>query len=153
MKQSRIISSIICLHLLCLSGCTTNPSREQSGMVIGGILGGTIGSQIGGGHGSTVATVIGTLVGATIGGNIGRSMDERDRIKVSHALETVQSGVATRWINPDSGNQYAMVSNNTYYDAETPCREYTIDGTIGGKREKIHGTACRQIDGSWKSIR
>jgi surface antigen len=153
MSKTRILSTIMCMHLFYFSGCTTHPSQEQSGMVIGGILGGALGSQIGGGQGSTVATVIGTLVGATIGGNIGRSMDERDRIKVSHALETVQSGVASRWTNPDSGNQYSMMSNNTYYNAETPCREYTIDGIVGGKREKIHGTACRERDGSWRSIR
>lgn len=153
MYKNRVMNTVICLSILSAGGCTTNPNQEQTGMVIGGILGGALGSQIGGGQGSTVATVIGTLIGATIGGNIGRSMDERDRIKVSHALETVQSGVATRWTNPDSGNRYSMVSNNTYYNADTPCREYTINGVIGGKSEKIHGTACRQIDGSWKSIR
>lgn len=153
MYKRHAVNIAICLSLLSLCGCATNPSHEQTGMVIGGILGGALGSQIGSGQGSTVATVMGTLIGATIGGNIGHSMDERDRVKVSHALETVQSGVATRWRNPDSGNQYAMVSNNTYYNADKPCREYTIDGVIGGKREKIHGTACRNVDGSWQSVR
>lgn len=148
-----LISASLILGVVNMSGCATDPTQQQTGMVIGGILGGALGSQIGGGQGSTIATVIGTLVGASIGGNVGRSMDERDRIKVSHSLEAVQSGVATAWKNPDTGNQYSMVSTNTHYQGEKPCREYTIDGIVGGKREKIIGTACRQADGSWQSIR
>jgi surface antigen len=42
-----------------------------------------------------------------------------------------------------------MVPTNTYDSATGPCREYTIDAVIGGKREKVYGTACRQPDGSW----
>lgn len=142
-----------CLGCLGLSGCASSPSQEQSGMVIGGILGGALGSQIGSGQGSTVATVIGTLVGASIGGNIGRSMDEQDRIKVAHALETVQTGVPSQWRNPDSGNRYTVVPTQTYETSGKPCREYTIDGQIGGQKEKIYGTACRQPDGSWKTVK
>jgi surface antigen len=152
MQKSYIFSTIFCCSLV-FSACTTNPSQEQSGMVIGGILGGALGSQVGGGHGSTVATVIGTLIGASIGGNVGRSMDEQDRIKVSHTLESVQTGVPSRWRNPDSGNHYTMVPTKTYDTAGQPCREYTIDGYVGGKKEEIYGTACRQADGSWKTVK
>jgi uncharacterized protein YcfJ len=27
---------------------------------------------------------------------------------------------------------------------------HTVDASIGGKTEKIYGTACRQTDGSWQ---
>lgn len=151
--SKHILASIIVSCGVALGGCASNPTQEQSGMVIGGILGGALGSQVGGGHGSTVATVVGTLIGASIGGNVGRSMDERDRIKVAHALETAHTGVASEWRNPDSGNHYSMVPTNTYSDRGLPCREYVIDGLVGGKREKIYGTACRQPDGSWKTIK
>ncbi len=120
-------------------------------MVIGGALGGALGSQIGGGEGRTVATIVGTLVGASIGGAVGRSMDEQDRIKVAHSLETVRTGVASQWRNPDTGNEYTVVPTRTYDAGGTPCREYTVNATIGGKREKVYGTACRQPDGSWKT--
>jgi surface antigen len=46
-----------------------------------------------------------------------------------------------------------VVPTRTYQTAEGPCCEYTIDGTIGGKPEKIYGTACRQPDGSWRTTR
>lgn len=121
-------------------------------MVIGGILGGALGSQVGHGEGRTAATVIGTLLGSAVGGTVGRSMDETDRLKVARSLETVRTGVPSHWRNPDTGNAYTVVPTRTYESAGTPCREYTVDGTIGGRKEKIVGTACRQSDGSWRTV-
>jgi surface antigen len=120
--------------------------------VIGGVLGGALGSQIGEGSGRTVATVIGTLFGASVGGSVGRSMDHTDRLKVAHTLENVRTGVSSRWRNPDTGNQYSVVPTRTYETASAPCREFTVDGQVGGKKENIYGSACRQPDGSWRIV-
>ncbi len=137
---------------LALAGCATPPTQEQTGMVIGGILGGVLGSQVGGGSGRTTATVIGAIAGAMIGGSVGRSMDDNDRRKAAHALETVRTGVPTQWRNPDTGNQYTVVPTKTVESAQGPCREYTVDAVIGGKKDTVYGTACRQSDGSWKVV-
>jgi surface antigen len=107
---------------------------------------------VGEGSGRTAATIIGAMAGVAIGGSVGRSMDERDRLKVAHSLETVRSGVPSQWRNPDSGNEYRVVPQRTFETAQGPCREYTVDGLIGGKRETIFGTACRQPDGSWRAM-
>jgi len=139
--------------LLLLSSCTTpRGDNEAGGMVIGTILGGVLGHQVGSGSGRTAATIVGAMIGTTIGGNIGRSMDKVDRLKVSHSLETVRTGVETRWSNPDTGYQYRVVPTRTYEQEKGggPCREYTLDASIGGKTEQIYGTACRQADGSWQ---
>jgi len=85
-----------------------------------------------------------------IGGAIGRSMDETDRLRTAASLETVRTGVPSTWRNPDTGNQYVVTPTKTYESASGPCREYTIDAVIGGKKQKVYGTACRQPDGSWK---
>lgn len=143
--------AMLCSVLL-LPGCTAPPTQEQGGMIIGGVLGGALGSQVGRGHGRTAATVVGTLLGASIGGAVGRSMDDQDRMKVAHSLETVRTGVPSQWRNPDTGNQYTVVPTRTYDTAGSPCREYTVDGVIGGRKEKIVGTACCQADGSWKTV-
>lgn len=144
-----IFAAIIGITLL--SSCATNKGpNESGGMIIGGILGGVLGHEIGSGHGRTIATIVGTMVGTSIGGNVGRSMDETDRLNVSRSLETVRTGVATSWKNPDTGNHYSMVPTSTIEKGEQPCREYQIDATVGGKAEKIYGTACRNPDGSWK---
>jgi surface antigen len=134
-----------------LNGCASYQGpNEQSGMIIGGALGGLLGSQVGRGSGRTAAIIVGTLAGAAIGGNIGRSMDDTDRLRAAHSLETVRTGVSSTWRNPDTGNRYAVTPTRTYEYAGAPCREYTIDAVIGGQREKIYGTACRQPDGSWQ---
>jgi surface antigen len=134
-----------------LTGCATyQGQQEQAGMVIGGVLGGVLGSQVGGGHGRTAAIIAGTLAGAAIGGAIGNSMDEVDRMRTAQTLETVRTGVPAQWRNPDTGNQYTVVPTRTYDTASGPCREYTIDAMIGGRPEKVYGTACRQPDGSWR---
>lgn len=138
------------VSLVVISGCETPPTRRDTGMVIGGVLGGVLGSTIGKGHGRTTAIIIGTLIGARIGGAIGKSMDDTDRMKTARSLETVRTGVPSRWRNPDSGNEYTVTPTRTYRAASGPCREYTIDARIGGRPEKVYGTACRQPDGSWQ---
>ncbi len=138
--------------MVALSGCANYGQKEQAGMVIGGALGGLLGSQVDRRHhGSTAAIIAGTLVGAAIGGSIGKTMDDVDRMRMAQTLETVRTGVSSSWRNPDTGNQYAVTPVRTYESSSGPCREYTIDAIIGGRREKVYGTACRQPDGSWKT--
>ena len=133
-----------------LVSCATPPTQQDVGMVIGGVLGGVLGSQVGKGHGRTAAIIVGSLVGAAIGGAVGRSMDDTDRLRTAHALESVRTGVPSTWRNPDSGNEYTVTPTQTRDSATQPCREYVIDALIGGKKETVYGTACRQADGSWK---
>ncbi len=148
--QSKHILSAVLVGVLVFPGCAGYQKHEQEGMVIGGILGGLLGSQVGHGDGRTAAIIVGTMAGSMIGGSVGRSMDDTDRLKAAHTLETVRTGVPSAWRNPDTGNQYTVVPTRTYESTAGPCREYTIDAMVGGKREKIYGTACRQSDGSWQ---
>ena len=87
-----------------------------------------------------------------LGGHIGQSMDEVDRMKMSRALETCQTNQTTRWVNPDNGNRYSVTPKRTYSRHGQPCREYTTTAIIGGKKQEIYGTACRQADGSWRVV-
>ncbi|RFO97381.1 hypothetical protein DIC66_09680 [Rhodoferax lacus] len=142
-------AAALCTTLL--AGCASYQSpQEQSGMVIGGALGGLLGSQVGHGSGRTAAVILGTLAGAAVGGSVGHSMAETDRLKTAHALENVRTGVPTSWRNPDSGNQYTVVPTRTYDEPNGPCREYTVDAVVAGRKDRVYGTACRQTDGSWK---
>ncbi len=148
---TRSLLAVTLATTITLSGCTA-PSgpKEEGGVIIGGLLGGVLGHEIGKGHGRTAATIIGTLIGASVGGSVGRSMDDTDRLIVAHSLETVRTGVATTWKNPDTRREYALTPTKTYTTAQGPCREYTLQAQIGGKPETVYGTACRQADGSWK---
>jgi len=151
MKHTILYSTMLAGTLV-LSGCATyQGEQERTGMVIGGILGGVLGNQVGGGHGRTAAIIAGSLAGAAIGGAIGHNMDANDRMRTAQTLETVRTGVPSRWHNPDTGNDYTVVPTSTYESSTGPCREYTIDAVIGGRPEKVYGTACRQPDGSWRT--
>ena len=150
MTNSKLTRTLSMCCAMILAGCATQPTQEQSGMVIGGLLGGVLGAQVGEGSGRTAATIIGTIAGATIGGSVGRSMDDRDRMKVGLALENVHTGIASQWRNPDSGNAYTVVPTRTYETPQGPCREYAVNAVVGGKTEQVYGTACRQPDGSWR---
>lgn len=152
MKQLYRLVLSVCAAAALLMGCQSPPTQRDTGMVIGGILGGVLGHEVGGGSGRTAATIIGTLIGASIGGAIGRSMDEQDRLKTAHTLESVRTGVSSQWTNPDTGQRYAVTPTRTYDGTTGPCREYTVDAVIGGKAEKVNGTACRQADGSWRAL-
>jgi surface antigen len=136
---------------LALAACETPPTKEQKGTVAGAVVGGVVGSTIGGGTGRTVAIVAGTVAGAVIGGRIGQKMDEADRLKAAQALEQTRTGEHTSWKNPDTGAQYTMTPTRTYEAKGEPCRDFTVDGVVDGKAEKIQGSACRQQDGSWKA--
>lgn len=138
--------------LITIYGCAQQSANEQSGEVVGGVLGGVLGSQVGKGSGRTAATIVGTIIGAVIGGNIGRTMDDVDRMKTAQTLEYNRDRQASTWVNPNTGNDYTTIPTRTYDSAQGPCREYTVEATIGGKKEQVYGTACRQEDGSWKNM-
>ena len=149
-RYSRLVLAV-CLALA-LAGCSTAPTKQDQGMLIGAIAGGILGHQVGGGSGQVLATMVGTVAGAAIGGSIGRTMDDYDRMNTAAALENVRTGVPSAWVNPDTGYEYVVTPTNTYDSGTGPCREYTMDATIGGKTEQVYGTACRQADGSWQIV-
>lgn len=144
--------ALAAITALTLAACTTAPTKQDQGVLIGAIAGGILGNQVGGGSGRVLATMIGTVAGAAIGGSVGRSMDDTDRLNASMALENVRTGVPSTWINPDTGYEYVITPTQTYDQAGSPCREYTLDAIIGGRTEQIYGTACRQADGSWQVV-
>ncbi len=143
------------LVLICsasLVGCQ-NMSNQDIGVVTGGVAGGLLGSTIGGGNGRILATVAGTIAGAVIGGAIGKNMDQNDKARVNRALEDNQLGQPAYWRNSSSGANYEVVPvKNVTYQGNQYCREYRTVANIGGKKQQMYGTACRQPDGSWQAV-
>lgn len=132
---------------LVLTAC--NPTKQDIGTLAGAGAGAAVGAQVGGGTGQLAAVAIGTLIGGYIGGQIGKTMDDVDRMKMNRALETQPTGQAYAWENPDTGHNYQVTPTQTYQQDGSPCRDYTTEAVIDGKREVVHGTACRQPDGRW----
>jgi surface antigen len=146
----QLIATFVALSVL--SGCN-QLRNEDAGTLVGGALGALVGSTIGSGDGQIAAAVVGALAGAYLGSNIGRSMDELDHLKAAQSLEKTPTGSTASWDNPDTGARYAVTPTRTYYQAQdTPCRDFTTEAWIDGKRELLKGSACRQPDGTWKAL-
>ena len=134
-----------------LSACGT--TQEEQGQIIGGVVGGLIGSEVGSGSGRTAAIIIGTMAGSMIGQQIGRNMDQNDRMYTAQTLTDTRTGETTRWVNPDNGNVYEVTPTRTFDTSSGPCREFTLDATVGGQPgQEVYGTACLQPDGSWRLV-
>ena len=147
------MNKTILIPLVALSvnfaGCETQPTKEQSGAVIGGVLGGLLANEISDSSGSIIA---GTLIGAIIGGAVGRSMDDVDRMNTARTLELNRDHQPSSWRNPNSGLQYTTTPTRTYETSSGWCRDYTMEAEIDGRIEEVQGTACRQADGSWPIV-
>lgn len=134
-----------------ISACAI--TKEQGGAAAGAVVGGVVGNQIGGGHGQDIATALGIIGGALVGASVGRSFDQLDATNTQRALENTKSNQTSSWVNPDSGNQYAITPTRTYQTSSSQyCREYQTSVTVGGEKQKSYGTACRQTDGQWEVL-
>lgn len=130
-------------------------TKENIGTAAGAAGGAWIGSNVGGGTGKTVAIATGTLLGAVLGKSIGSSLDANDMSRYSrtsqYALENNQAGTVSTWNNPDSRNSGSITPTRTFKTASgVHCREYKQVIYVDGRAEQGYGTACRQLDGSWK---
>lgn len=66
---------MICIVMLAaLTGCSSNPSKQDIGTVSGAVIGGVVGGAL---TGSTVGTAIGAGAGAYAGNRIGRQLDQK----------------------------------------------------------------------------
>ena len=140
----------LALSLFLLAGC--NPTKQDVGTVVGAGAGAYVGSQIGGGTGQLAAVAIGALLGGFLGGSVGQQMDDLDRYKTQAALESTPTGSTVAWNNPDTDIDYSVTPTNTYDSSSGPCRDYTTEAVIDGRAEIVHGTACRQSNGSWVAM-
>ena len=161
MKKLTAIT-LIAVFSLGLAGCRTDGSmdKQTGGAILGGIAGGLIGSKIGKGRGRNIATFTGAVLGVLAGSAIGAQLDERDRLLMGRStqktLERGKTNVASKWVNPDTGNRGTITPRRTYRvqrgSTTRYCREFQQTITVGGKTERAFGRACRQPDGSWKIV-
>ena len=139
---------MLAVSLMVLSGCA---SQQQKGTIIGGVTGALIGSVIGDGSGQNVAIAAGAIAGSLIGSSIGQRFDEQDQSRIAYSMERNQR---SSWTNSTTGHRYTVMPSSTRAPSSSnqQCREFTVDTEIGNRTESAYGTACRQVDGSWKII-
>ncbi|MBO6634253.1 glycine zipper 2TM domain-containing protein [Parvibaculum sp.] len=125
-------------------------NSDAVGAVIGAVLGGVIGADQGRGAGPVIG---GALIGAVLGGVLGSAIDASNQACVGDVLEYVPSNQPVYWEDPSNGYGYEVTPMRTYEPHPGQyCREYQTVVTIGGRAEQAYGTACRQPDGTWKTV-
>lgn len=149
-------SFIIIACALPLTACMEGPNA-QTGTVVGAVAGGVLGSAFGKGPGERAAAgLLGVAVGGLIGNKIGAKLDERSQQMAyqaqNEALERGQSGRVVAWNNPDRGYRGQVVPKPVYQSNGMPCREYTHTIYIGGQPETATGRACRNPNGTWRTV-
>lgn len=154
MLKTKLIAAIAASALL--AGCGPEASKQDSGLVVGAVAGGLIGNAAGRGGGRPAATILGAVVGGIVGSEVGRSMDKQDRILAQQAeilaLERGESGRPTPWRNPDNGRYGEVVPMAPYRRGPQDCRDYTHTVYINGRPEVMRNTACRNPDGTWRTV-
>lgn len=148
-----LVKLVLLLVSMSLVGCTNYPSKQNVGIATGAVAGGLIGSAVGSGGGQALAIGVGAVAGALIGGAIGKSMDDTDRMKMASALQNNPSGRSTHWMNVKTGDKYVVTPMHRMTVAGNPnCRKFRSLAIINGKKQHLHGIACRQADGTWRAV-
>ncbi len=162
MKYTRLTAALLTASLL--SACTEPNgapgkgienggalSKTDVGVAAGVVTGGLLGSAVGNGAGQVAAVIGGGLLGGMLGGAIGNSMDNADRAAYDRASQrSMQTGSTQSWKNTKTGHHGTITPKAKYKDdAGMYCRDYTQTIYVGGKKQKGHGTACRDADGTW----
>ena len=149
---------------LSLAACAGSPDgmgpgpKANTGTLLGAGTGALLGAAVaGGGTGNRLAgAAVGGLLGGLIGNRIGAGLDDEDKQRAyaaqMDALERGPSGAPVSWKNPDSGRYGTVVPGPAYQDAGRNCRSFTHTIYIDGQPQTARGTACRNPDGSWRSV-
>ncbi len=159
------LTATLVAFLLALSGCVTNPTKEDVGKVLGALGGAGVGSLFGKGDGKTAMMVVGGIVGYMVGGKAGARMDKEDQERAAllahQSFQDPKPGTRSdAWTNPRGTRYETQVRTNPVYtDLGRKCRPYTQVTTvwIDGKPETASepGTACFEAtpefpQGTWR---
>ena len=156
MLKTKMIAALAAVTVL--SGCNNvDASKQDQGLVGGAVAGGILGNAAGRGGGRPAATILGAVVGGIVGSQIGRSMDRQDRILAQQAeimaLERGEAGRPTPWRNPENGRYGEVVPMQPYERVGYGrCRDFTHTIYIDGRPEVMRNTACRNPDGTWRTV-
>ena len=138
------------LSTFLLAGCQT--TQAQNAATLGTLAGATVGALTF--KNKISGAAIGAGAGLLVGYIVGNEMDKSDQRQMANTLETVPSGHAAQWTNPDT--------RTTYQAIPQPARQYS-DGRVerdvtvrmqmaDGSTQTVYAKAYRQPDGSWQLV-
>lgn len=146
-----IIAIILMLSLL--AACQT--TKAQNAATLGTLAGATVGALTfkNKNSGAAIGAGAGMLVGYIIGNEM-EKYDAYDQAQLGNTLETVPSGRAHTWTNPDSHTRYQAVPEppRQHRDGRVE-RDVTVRMRMAdGSTQTVYAKAYRQPDGSWQLV-
>jgi surface antigen len=143
-------AATLTLTLILMAGCTT--TSAQNSALLGTLAGSTLGALTF--KNKISGAAIGGGAGMLVGYIVGNEMDKYDRNQVSQTLETMPSGQAATWVNPDTRTRYQAIPEppRQYGDGRIE-RDVTLQARMpDGRMETIYAKAYRQPDGTWQMV-
>jgi len=133
-----------------LTACKT--TTAQNSAMLGTLAGATVGALTFKNKASGAA--IGAGAGMLVGYIVGNEMDKYDEQQISNTLETVPSGQATTWTNPDTATRYEAIPQPPRHHRNGRIeRDVTLKARMpNGEFETVYAKAYRQPDGTWQLV-
>jgi surface antigen len=162
------IAVVLCI--LALTACAKWDVDVQNtnaggvaGAVVGALAGGFAGAEFGGGLGQALFITASAMTGASVGYEAGTILYASDKAiydtNAHKALNTSVNGTVSDWSNPETGNSGIFIPTKTFVASSGRlCRNYRStlamksQGNLTGVVSHQKGTACQQVDGSWRSV-
>lgn len=131
-------------------------SINQHGSLLGSVTGSIGGAKPAKGQSRVVTTAGAAVIGGIASNEVGRQMSDRERGVAANAeyraLEYGRSGAPTAWGYPATSHRGSIVPGRPYKKGSQYCRTYTHTITRSASPEIVKGTACRESDGTWRSV-
>lgn len=97
-----------------------------------------------------------TAISVLLNNEFGQALDVSDHKAVAEAqrqaLRSPGVGSAVAWQNSATGRSGQVRPGPVYQVNDTTCREFTHEMNLSNRHLVARGTACRQDDGSWKTL-
>ena len=138
------------LMLSLLAGCQTTQAGNAA--TLGTLAGATLGALTF--KNKISGAAIGAGAGLLAGYIVGNEMEKSDQRQIANTLETVPSGQASQWVNPDTRTQYQAIPEppRQYRDGRVE-RDVTLKARMAdGSTRTVYAKAYRQPDGSWQMV-
>ncbi|WP_417667313.1 RT0821/Lpp0805 family surface protein [Roseibium sp.] len=138
--------SFLVLLAAAVSGCSA----------VSGDSSGTWNNQFGASSGGIAEDEASTAIAVILDNDFGRALEPSDHRAVADAqkkaLRARGVGASVAWQNEATGRSGQVRPGPVYQVNDTACREFTHLMTLEGQQLTSRGTACRQDDGSWKTL-
>ena len=97
-----------------------------------------------------------SVIGGIGGSKLGFELGAEDRLAAANAeyraLEYGQSGAPVEWQDRSTSRHGSIVPDKPYKQGSRYCRAYIHTVYVAGGPETAKGTACRDADGTWRSL-